>query len=274
MFARVSRWEALTPSARSLHCMRAVQSKHPDWVFSHQSAAVAHGLPIPASQLTRLHVRLPATANIRRSERYVFHACDGPIERVFGVRVTPLLKTVLDCASSLSFRDGLAVADAALRYYGIERAALVRYVEDEGKGRRGVRQARLIARHADGLSESWGESAARALMIQLGFALPRLQAEIDLPSELGGIYRVDFLWVLLDGSYIIGEFDGMVKYRDAPASRAGESLRALVDERKRESRLTMLQVPIIRFTFDDLRDPGRFARLLDAFGVPRERAAA
>ena len=274
LFARASHWNDLSVNARSLHALRGIQAKHPNWLFSHQTAALVHGLPVASSLLGRIHVRLPSTGHIRTLQPFVFHTVDGPVETVLGIRVTPVCQTVLDCASTLSFRDGLAIADAALRYCRVDREELVCYVESRGKGRRGVQLARLVAHCADGLSESWGESFARAMMIELGFAVPMLQVEIDLPLELGGPRRVDFLWVLPDGSYIIGEFDGLVKYRKPDTVSSDSTLRALVGERQRESRLTVTRAPIVRFTFNDLKNPDRFAGLLDAFGVPRVRAAA
>lgn len=270
MFVHIDHWESLSANAKLLHMLRGVQTKHPKWLFSHQTAASVHGLPVASSLLERIHVRLPRAAHMRAVQPFDFHAVNGPVETVLGIRVTPICRTVFDCASTLPFRDGLAIADAALRYHRIDRGDLICFVESNGKGKRGVRLARRVVRYADGRSESWGESAARALMIELGFALPELQVEIDLPPELGGPRRVDFLWVLPDGSYIIGEFDGMVKYRAPRVAQDDETLKALVGERQRESRLTVMRAPIVRFTFDDLRNPERFARLLDAFGVPRE----
>ena len=41
------------------------------------------------------------------------------------------------------------------------------------------------------------------------------------------------------------------------------------DERLRESHLTALHPAIMRFSYDDARDPARLGALLERFGVPR-----
>ena len=62
---------------------------------------------------------------------------------------------------------------------------LVEAVNKLGLNRRGVVTARRVARYADGLSESGGESKARALMIERGWQTPELQIELFDPVEPG-----------------------------------------------------------------------------------------
>ena len=189
-----------------------------------------------------------------------------------GLRVTSLQQTVVDCAREFEFCEALAVADACLRHYAVSQSELLSFAEREGKGLWGIGQAREVLACANGLAESWGESVARGLMIRLGFMVPELQVVIDLSAELGGSRRVDFLWRLPDGTVIIGEFDGRMKYEDKTLLRGRDAVDVLVDERQRESRLTSTGAAIVRFTYDDLRNPARFAELLDAYGVPRNRS--
>ena len=216
---------------------------------------------------------LPSGERIGSRKRVRVHVAQlDKVARAMGLQVTSLQQTVMDCAREFDFCEALAVADASLRHYAISRAELLSFVERGGKGLWRIAQARRVFACADGLSESWGESVARGLMIQLGFMVPELQVVIDLPAELGGPRRVDFLWRLLNGTIIIGEFDGKVKYRNQKMLRGRDAVDVLVDERQRESRLTVTRAPIVRVAYDDLRDPARFATLLDAYGVPRESA--
>lgn len=273
MFARVSFWAGLNASSRSMHILRSLQRKHPHWVFCGPSAALAYGLPVSASRLGETHVTLPSGERISSHKRVRVHVAKlDKVMRALGLRVTSLQQTVMDCAREFDFCEALAVADAGLRHYAISRAELLSFAEREGKGLWRIAQARRVLAYADGLSESWGESVARGLMIQLGFMVPELRVVIDLPAELGGPRRVDFLWRLSDGTIIIGEFDGKVKYRDQKMLRGRDTVDVLVDERQRESRLTATGAAIVRFTYDDLRNPMQFAGLLDAYGVPRQRA--
>lgn len=64
---------------------------------------------------------------------------------------------------------------------------------------------------ANGLSENAGESLARGTMINLGFMIPELQREFEIP-HVNLKYRCDFLWSLNNGELIVGEFDGYSKY--------------------------------------------------------------
>lgn len=271
MFVRTTHWNGLPRQTQILYLMRGLQKKHPNWIFSHQSAAVAHGLPVARWHLSEVHIVLPPGAHARRSPGCTFHisTCEAPCVTM-RIQVTPIEQTVLDCACTLPFRDGLAIADAAARFYHIDAARMLAYAVEHGGGKRGIRHARMVFTSADGRAESWGESVARALMIELGFEVPQLQVDIELPEHLGGPRRVDFLWTLPDGSSIIGEFDGKEKYAMGSGGDGG-SLDVLLEERQRESRLTVLRAAIVRFTFEDLKDPLGFTALLDSFGVPHAR---
>ena len=170
----------------------------------------------------------------------------------------------------LDFREGLAVADSALRVGGISQEELVEYVDQMRGGYRGIAQARMTAAHADGRSENGGESIARAAMWELGFAMPDLQVEIPSPFSGSGLYRVDFRWRLPDGTEIYGEHDGDEKYLN-PNMNCGSPLHAMKSERRRESGLTVLHASVLRFSPADVADTEYFDWLLRYYGVPKER---
>lgn len=266
LFARAEYWESLSIQQQTMQLMRGMTQLHPTRVFCCQSAAVAHGLPIASWHLHELHLAIPRHTARKQQPGIAYHHFEPQsIVTAMGIRTTALEQTILDCACTLPLCDALAVADAALHLCDINSAVLEQHVKMHGAGRRGVGRARRVLQLADGMSESWGESYARGLLYMLGYTLPELQVEIDLPPHLGGTRRVDFMWRLPGGGAVIGEFDGKEKYHE----NDGVNLEAFYRERQRESRLSITGARIMRFGFDDLKEPGRFSRLLDAYGIPR-----
>ncbi|WP_080798399.1 type IV toxin-antitoxin system AbiEi family antitoxin domain-containing protein [Arabiibacter massiliensis] len=271
-YARASYWNALPRRERALHKMRSLQELHPDWVFCHESAALAYGLPVTLDRLDNVHV---ITSQRNRNAtcgaiRWHIVENDRAIE-AGGLRVTSLTRTVFDCMRTSDFKQALATADGALRLTGMGSSTFASRFMQIGSGLAGFRHAIKTMHCADARSESAGESIARAAMIELGFALPELQVPFRQPMSPGRTFRVDFLWTRLDGSMVIGEFDGMQKYEDA-AMRGGRApLRVLADEQHRESQLTLYGMPIVRFSYKDVMDAKRFETLLDNYGIPRRK---
>lgn len=103
------------------------------------------------------------------------------------MRATSLGRTVIDCMRQLGFPEALAVADSYLRATGKSSDQLQAMVSPPRKGARGIRNAQVVARYADGRAESWGESVARAAMIELGFVIPELQTSYVDPVS-GMVY--------------------------------------------------------------------------------------
>lgn len=274
-FARAEYWNGLSRIDQELHLLRALQRIHPDWTFCWDSAAVAHGLPMPYSNLGRFHV---ATTNDRRCrstknvQRHIVEKDAATIAR--GIRVTSFERTVFDCLRANQFEFALAIADAALRRNGFTREKLARCFRALGKRcRNGSRPSRIL-QYADERSESPGESVARAVMVKEGFAMPELQVRLPNPIEPWRSYRVDFLWMREDGTRVIGEFDGRAKYED-PMLRGGKTaLRVLEDERRRKSLLSVYGMPIVRFSYRDVMDRVGFVRLLKRFDIPQSDEVA
>lgn len=293
MYADASTWHELPEWRRHIRLMRTLQDRNPCWTFCSFSAAVAHGLRVPRVGLDRIHIALPVGSGASSSSSVVRHRLPPfEWERVCGVAVTTAERTALDCMLGLSFPEALVVADSLLRLTVLTREEFLAYVVREARGRHGASVARQAARFSDARSESGGESLARARIIEEGFAVPDLQVEFPDPMGRGASFRVDFLWEHA-GRKVIGEFDGQGKYFEdahidgrhgeapdrgsgtaagaAASGHASFSPRAVLRERRRESRLTAYGIPIVRFSYEDLFARGRFAALLDAFGVPRVR---
>ena len=272
VYARKEQWNSLSKRERMIRTIQAVQQIHPEWTFCSNSAAAVLGLPINLDDLETIHVTTTSSQRAGSTKRVRRHIVEGD-EPIFlrGIRTTSFARTVLDCMRGSDFRMAIAVADSALRFGPLGRAALVSYFRSAGRHLQGTNIAIGAMLCADPRSESVGESLARATMIESGFALPELQTVLPHPLDARRSFRVDFLWMREDGSRVVGEFDGAVKYED-PAIRNGKSaLRVLEDERKRESLLTFYGMPVVRFSYKDVMGRDGLCRLLKRFGIPYSR---
>lgn len=272
-YARASSFEALPQRARAMRLIRAMARKHPEWVFAPFSAVLIHGLQVTNRLTGIVHLAMGARENRSiRDARIKCHLIrDESYELVFGIRVTPLRATVLDCLCRASFPQGLAIADSALHWNLIDEEDLRRHVERAGYRRRGNRMARKVLRWADGRSENGGESMARAIMIDLGFVPPDLQVEIYDPMNPARSWRVDFHWALSDGGVVVGELDGKGKYMQGAVHDVVPAIAKLTQERVRESNINLTCTTVLRLSFAEAMDGGHMRRLLEKAGAPMHR---
>lgn len=123
VYARTNYWKSLSPSAKSLHVIRAAAALHPGWVFCGGSAAIAHGLQVSEPNPSAVHVLGGSACTAPRGKYVVRHPVRSSdsekFEVVAGVKVTPLGRTIADCLRTLPMPAGLAIADSALRDYGL-----------------------------------------------------------------------------------------------------------------------------------------------------------
>lgn len=270
MFTRASYWKAIPKPERALHLLRTLQILHPTVTFCHESAALAWGLPVSFADMDAVHVAVSKSSRTASSGVFRRHVVeDDEATVVQGLRVTSLTRTAFDCMRTEDFGQALAIADRAVRLSGTKPSAFVSAFKRISHGHTGVRHAIKTMYYADARSESGGESIARATMIEQGFALPQLQVALPRPFERDRTYRVDFLWTRMDGSKVIGEFDGMQKYEDEALRNGRSALRVLADEQHRESQLTLYGMPIVRFSHQDVLHAGCFADLLKRYGIPQ-----
>lgn len=267
-------WDSLTPSERALRTIKGLAEFHPDWAFWGYDAALVWGLEVPNDLLgPRFLVKTGCTAALSSGCRLLRPQMAGALERIDGVWVTPFWRTVEDCLLRAPFSYGLAIADSALRATGSSRDELCERLRADCDGRRGHRRAQVIASHADGLSENGGESRFRAFFIAYGFPVPQLQVEFRDPLDQTRVFRVDYFWTLDDGTCVIGELDGKGKYT-LQTGEGRKSVDPFVAERQRESHLTMLGHKVLRFTFDELKDPGKLVEKMRLAGIPQQAELA
>lgn len=274
MYAYRNYAQGLSQREQAAHALRTVAHLHPDWTFCSFTSALAWGLSVSNTLLLPLNVAVGPNAHKHLMQGHLrcrTVADDVPCV-VRGVKVTSLERTLLDCACHGGFRQGLAVCDSALHWGLITLDEFRAYVDQHGKRRHGVEAARMVARYADGRSENGGESIVRAIILELGFATPELQLEVDDPMRPGAPRKVDFLWRLSDGRVIILELDGLGKYYVdvSPDTHQGlkEVARRFSEERLRESHINLTGATVLRASFAQATDELYLSRLLLQAGVP------
>lgn len=261
-------WKGLPPEAQHLLRLRALL-EHVDrpLVVSHWSAAVVHGLPAPRGRLAWLDVTVPPDSSRVlagvRARAALLPADDVVV--VNGLPVTSVERTVLDVASTASFGEAVAVADAALHAVPVgARPAtleLFRGRWERMQGRRASRRVPRVLDFADGDIESPGESISRVTMHIIGLPRPVLQQEFRDRYGLAG--RADFYFPDED---VIGEMDGKGKYLD-PQLNKGDAARVVLKEKEREDRLRALVRGFVRWGWAEAGDPVRLGAKLAAAGV-------
>lgn len=178
------------------------------------------------------------------------------------VRTEPMQLALVDTLSRLDFEHGLVPLEAALRQAGARSSERIDQLHQSAEqtlvSARARRRVEQLLDFASPLSESPGESLARARFRQLGFEQPQLQVSISID---GATYRVDFLW---ETAGVVAEFDGWKKYDQGFTA-------AMQQEKAREDAIRSTGLLIVRFYWEDLMQPGctRLVQLLTRARVPR-----
>lgn len=276
---------ALRPEDRLLLRIRSVNrsARGTSGVFSHTSAGALWELPLHKVGTHVVHTTLRgglevhSTAGIRR-HRDVLRPDD--ITNRFGMPCTTLERTVVDIARSTSLETSLSAADAAMRQiawrdtereYDLDAAAAFRARMREQivgmAGKRGVRQARVVADLADGRAQLPGESISRIRLLELGFDAVRLQVGIPRPGLTD--YHVDFG---LDDVDAWGEFDGKGKYLDASMRGDSTPLEVLMAEKEREDWIrASTGRPVVRWGWEHIGSAMALAQRLTQYGIAPPR---
>ena len=255
-YASGPNFQASSPEQQHLYAARARVLDSTSIVLSHTSAAVFHGLPVPADALGVVHVTRPGRGGSRRRPTFQQHAAVLAAEDVIeqdGLRVTSVSRTVVDLSRTQSFADAVVAADVALRNHADLRAALpgamtrARHLPGAGAARRALA-------FADGRAESPGESRTRLAWHRAALPTPALQCEIfDARGSFVG--RVD---LAVPACAVLVEFDGLIKYGDLLRGKLSPQ-QVLVNEKRREDALRELGWVVLRLTWADLADAAGFS---------------
>ncbi|ETT23317.1 hypothetical protein OCS65_08935 [Rhodococcus aetherivorans] len=238
----------LDDAGRHLVRVRAAAAKlGPEAVMSHTSAAVVHGFALWRPDLTLVHVSRNRPSGGRRTSQLHVHAtpfAPSDVEIVDGIRVTSAARTIVDTARCLDADRAVVLGDSALRLRPAAHAALPAALT-AADTRTGIAAARRMCAFLDGRSESPGESISRLRIRAAGLPGPVLQFEI---WTAGGAFvaRTDFF---REEFGVVGEFDGMGKYRSADPGASAETVRR---EKLREDAIRAQGYEVMRWTWSEL----------------------
>lgn len=234
---------------------------------SHASAAASWRLPRLGSWPARVHVTDPTLARTTTNRFTVKHASPLTASDTIqhnGLLVTTPSRTVADIALTSPLRQTVIALDHGLRVGLFGKEDLSGAFSSRPSARGSVRAQTALA-FADARADSPGESLSRVIMYESRFACPVLQKEFRSPH--GETAFVDFWW---PQSGIVGEFDGLTKYRDASLRQGRSAEDIVILEKYREDWIRALPEVrgFVRWGWRDLTTAGRLPQLLRAAGVP------
>ncbi len=252
VYVRAAAWPS-EPRGQHIVATRAELTLHTTAVASHQSAALALGLPTPGFgswEDLPVSVTFPVPANSARSGAAIHHTGPLPPGQVQrhqeGYLVTTPARTAVDLAADLPLPEALVLLDSAARlicasmvneirrrdYANPQLVRLaVSLLQEAATTVRATRLRPAIAL-VNPCRESMAESLSAGHLHLSGLPTPLFQAEIRTPR--GRVYP-DLLW---EDLRLIGECDGAMKY---------DTRDAYVLEKEREQMLRDLGYRFVRW---------------------------
>jgi very-short-patch-repair endonuclease len=230
----------------------------PDAVFSHRSALVVHGLPIPfieagevfaESVSPRCGVRLMNMLVRRRS-------FDGAAtEIVDGIPVTTVLQTMMDIARDTPLAFSVAVFDYAVRHSVVTVDEIRSYAEAHPV-RTGTQKILRALDNVDDRRESIAESICAMRFVE--HSICGFEPQVNISDERGRfLARTDFA---NEHAKVIAEVDGAGKYHLDGA----DPQKAFEDERRREYAIRNRGWMVFRIRWNDLFAAEVFLRIREA----------
>ncbi len=211
--------------AHYLRTQAALLRRRGPHLASHISAAVVHRLPLFDEDLSVVHLTTDEPG--RRGQRAGVHVHEGPIEDAVataGIMVTPLARTLLDCARTLPRDQAVAMADHALHHKLTTKDELTDVLDTSTGWRRD--RARGVVRLADGRAESVGETRSRLILHDAGF---QVTPQVEVHDADGVVFaRID---LVVDELPLGIEFEGRIKAeRTRDGGRSNKERNDLVED--------------------------------------------
>jgi hypothetical protein len=220
----------------------------PAAIVSHHTAGLLWGLDLPVDDLLHVTDRAPA----RRRTGLVVHTravADDDIEVLIGLAVTSASATVVDCASVLTYEQGLRLVTSAYRTRLLTPAEFVRRVH-AAAGRHGAPRLARLARAC--ASDAWSVAEVVAHDVLRRGGVTGWAANVPLHDERGLIGIVDLLF---ERERLVVEIDG----------RAFHGAAQQQHDRERQNRIVCAGYRILRFSLADLlHRPGHVLALVRA----------
>ncbi|MBM6402863.1 type IV toxin-antitoxin system AbiEi family antitoxin domain-containing protein [Phycicoccus sp. CSK15P-2] len=228
--------------ARHRQLVAGVPLLYDDAVLVGSSAVLAHGGTVWGADIGRPALRRPIKRSGGMSAFWVRPDADTSVPTGWGA-AEPLPDALAQLALDYGIVAGVVSADRALHDGAVTPEQLGTAVQRVAAWPLGSR-AVAMREHSDGRRESVGESRCG-----VGLALAGIDAtpQVEIHAHGGRLVaRVDFL---VDGTNVVVEFDGRVKYADGDPE-------VLWREKRREDELRGLGYVVVRVTWADLERPG------------------
>lgn len=223
---------------------------YPDAVLAGTSALLAHGITVWGAPLSSPSILRPVKRAGGMGAFWVRPTRGGSVETEWGP-ASPPATALVQHAVDHGIVTGVVSSDAALRQRTVTLDALATELAAVATWPHSSRAASML-KLVDGRRESVGESRCG---VELALAGIDVTPQVPIVDEHGNfVARVDFL---IDGTRVVIEFDGKVKY-------ATGDPQVLWDEKRREDRLRRLGYVVVRITWAQLERPGAVAAAVRA----------
>lgn len=259
LYAAGPLYRSLDTSAK--HLLRAKAASRrlgSEVVFSHQTAALIHDLPVWGVDLDHIQGTRLDDGRGRHQAGVAHHTSrldPSDIGEVDGLLVVSPARAVWDLAVAESTESGLVTADAALNRGLVDDDDLRSEAVNHADWRR-ARHAKMTLSLTDSGAESPGETRVRWAFRVAG--LPRPETQIEVFDDSGALVgRSDLGW--REARHLV-EFDGMLKYR-ATAGDPEAASRAVQAEKRREDAIRSLGWGVSRVVWSELSGQVRIAML-------------
>ena len=208
-------------------------------VASHVTSAILHQISLLYPDYSLVHVTRDGVASARTEAGVRHHDATLPfshLDKVDGILVTAVARTIIDIARESSFDAALVAAESALNKKLTTRDELLQ-VLDFCRDWPGAREAGRVVSFASLFSETPGETLGRVAFEELG--IPQPLQQVSIFDDKGFIARVDYFW---KDRRTVGEFDGRQKYTGENADGS-----TLYKEKLREDRVRDTGLEFVRF---------------------------
>ncbi len=223
---------------------------YPDAALSHVTALLAHGVQVWGADLRRARLARPVECEVLTARFAIWPRRSSVVEASIGPAVAVSDALVQNALESGAV-SGIVSADHAL-HVGLTST---QELEASAAGVAGwPRSGRVSTMMTllDARSESPGESRLR---VHCHMAQIPVTPQVVIRDQRGTVVaRVD---LAVDGTRVLIEFDGLVKYREG-------GVEALVAEKRREDSLRALGYIVVRVTWADLAAPAALIRRIRA----------
>lgn len=235
-----------------LKCREVLERLKPGASLTGPSGAAFYDVPLLGAPPDVVYVSNVSHGRYARDIRLLPPTPVTEVDGHEGILLSTPVAMVSQCAWVLSCRSSLVVADGALALGLCSMDDLGAWAESQ-TGRRHVGRLRWLAANADPLADSPGETLARLAVTGLGYDVVS-QFRVELTDRLA------FIDLLIEGTKVAIEFDGLIKYRTRGLSK-------VVQEHLREGELQALGYTLVRLVWQQLDDIELLDRRLRAAGA-------